>query len=682
MKKFVFTILAVLSVAAGMGPIVVTSGPDDARRHDPERLTKQEIERYRRIRERFEAERIKKAAVNQGNYDANHYRLAIDFDMNAQTIAGSVEATLDITEATSTVILDLMQNMTVTAVTQNAAAAPFTHNNELLTVTLDRTYNAGESVVVTIDYNGSPRVLNDEIGIEAITFSVHRGDELIVYSFSEPFFARAWWPCKDVPDDKATVDLAVTVPDTLIVASNGTRIGETAVPAARKTVEWSEGYPIATYLVSVAISNYEVFEHYYHHSPVDSMPVTYWVFPQDLADAQIDFAPTVPMIEHFADLFGEYPFVNEKYGMAAINFGGAMEHQTCTSYGSVFIRGDNKRDWVVAHELAHQWFGDLMSPEDWPEIWLNEGFATYCEALWFEHVGGFDAYRDHVVFRSLEFAEGTLHDPPVLFDLISVYWRGSWVLHMLRGVMGDSAFFGALNDYATDPRFAYKNVTTPDFQEICEQRYQGAGSLDFFFQQYVYGWSVPEYEYSWSSDASNRVQLSIRQTQSTGVVTMPVAARFSIESGGAVAPFSAAAPDTADTTIVFWNSDRVEQFSADLDGNVIAVTLDPEQWIYYAEPPAERPFATSLSVEVAPNPFNISTQIVFSMPSSGSVEAEIYDVSGARVRTFDAQSLPAGVHAFPWDGTNNNGQQVASGVYFVLLRTPVGDATRKAVLTK
>jgi len=644
---------------------------------DPNSLTKREVERYWRLRDRFEAERAKKASVVQDNYDVLHYDIDIEIDPNAETVGGTVTARVAAQSAgVASVVFDLMDNMSVSAVRVDGAGAPFTHANDMLTVDLGRPYAFDEEAEVAIDYGGSPRVLNDEIGIEAFTFSHHRGDELLMYSFSEPFFARAWWPCKDVPRDKATVRMMATVPDTLVVASNGTLQGEQPLAGGRKRVEWLESYPVATYLVSLAISNYAVFRDYYKYSAVDSMECVYFVYPQDLADAQIDFAPTVEMIDRYSTLFGQYPFIDEKYGMAAINFGGAMEHQTCTSYGSVFIRGDNARDWVVAHELAHQWFGDLMSPDDWHEIWLNEGFATYCEALWFEHAGGFDAYRNHITFRSLKLVTGTLYDPDVLFDGPSVYWRGAWVLHMLRHVMGDVDFFQALHDYATDSRFEFKTVTTADFQEICEANHEGPGSLAFFFDQFVYGWSVPDYQYYWKESeagTARRVDLTIRQKQTTGVVAMPVDVRLTY------------GPSNVDTTFVLWNDQAVQHYALELPGPVGGVALDPDEWIYKSV--EERPLndglgAGALAMQVDPNPFNPVTNIHFQVSIPGVVEVVVYNVTGRRVATLHQGPLTPGFHQVPWDGKNRDGHDLSSGVYFVRLRTPQGESVKKAVLIR
>ncbi len=660
-----------------------------------EMLGKQEMERRLRIKERYRLESIKKSAIDQSVFDALHYHIRLTVDPTARTIDGTVIATVaPTTPSLSSVDLDLYDNLLVTEVRENGVPTGFVHANDILTVTLAGTYTVGDSVELAIDYSGAPTGANDVLGGPTFNFSSHfpldsvtleRDTVPVIYTISEPFFARTWWPCKDVVNDKATASLSITVPDTLVVASNGRFLGGLDLGNGWKRYDWQETYPIATYLVSLAISNYRTFSDYFHYSPVDSMEVQYFVYPQDLSDARIDFAPTVPMLEFFSDSFGLYPFVTEKYAMAEITGFIALEHQTCTSYGSAFIRGNNSRDWAVAHELAHQWWGDLISPDDWPEIWLNEGFATYSEALWFEHVGGFAAYRSHMSrfrFRDdrsptgfLPFT-GTLHDPPALFNVPNIYWRGAWVLNMLRHVMGDGPFFNALRAYAADPRFAYKNATTRDFQQICEQALPLSSQvpmrqLDWFFEQFVFGWSEPWYEFSWAQDdvgMGNRVEVKIRQIQQSGTVMMPIDIRVSMATG--------------DSTVVVWNRAREEVHSFLTPGTVRSVALDPDEWILRTVSEVPIIIISAPNMSVFPNPFNGSVTISFETQVPGHFEVVIYDVTGAKVRDLDRGTVPSGFYRMVWDGTNGAGQEVSSGVYFVRLRTPQGEAFRRAVFVK
>src|SRR6185295_728574 len=267
---------------------------------------------------------------------------------------------------------------------------------------------------------------------------------------------------------------------------------------------WKPSHPLTTYLVSIAATNYASFSHTYTPIAGGSMPVVYYVYPDNLAAAQASFAPTVSMIEFFADTFGEYPFVEDKYGMSAFPFGGAMEHSTNTSYGYFLIDGGHNYDWIIAHELAHQWWGDSLSPSTWQDIWLNEGFATYSEALWWEHINGATGYEDYMSSLYSASFNGPVYANPAWFGS-TVYDKGAWVQHMLRGVMGDVAFFQGLSGWYADHKDGV--VDTAAYRANMEA-HRGA-PLDWFFDEWVYGIHSPRYEYGWTTadlgDGDHRV---------------------------------------------------------------------------------------------------------------------------------------------------------------------------------
>ncbi|UCH85504.1 MAG: hypothetical protein JSW50_07395 [Candidatus Latescibacterota bacterium] len=620
------------------------------------------------------AERVNKALVDQDNIDILHYELSLDIDPDNESIAGTVLIQARATASSVwSVVLDLYDNLNVTGVREGGSPVPFVHQDDLITVNFAPGFQFGDTLELAIDYNGQPNGVNGELNLTAFTFGTHprpTGKQLSIYTLSEPYFARAWWPCKDVLPDKATVRLRISVPDTLVVASNGILESEESLPQGKKRYTWFESYPITTYLVSLAISNYRTFSHHYTYSAVDSMPVDYFVYPEDFEEAKKAFEVTVPMIEYYAELFGEYPFVSEKYGMAEFGWGGAMEHQTCTSMAAGLIDSAGRADWVIAHELSHQWWGDMISPGAWADIWLNEGFATYCEALWFEQTGGFEAYIDWIrLHRSSHGFRGTVYDPEDLFG-ITVYWKGMWVLHMLRGVLGESVFFDALRSYGADLRYAYGNATTPDFQNVCEVEY--GDRLDWFFEQWVYGTGEPRYQYFWTQGASGttgRVDVTIRQIQNGSLFKMPVNLRFTVVDGDA----------TIDTTITVWNQLEVQRYRFQFADRVLSMALDPDDWILKDATSEE---LNPLTLGINPNPFNASARITFETGVPGLVEIEIFGVNGARVKTLYRDTLPPGFHQVVWNGDNDNGEPVASGLYFARMKTVEGTLVRKAVFLK
>ena len=470
-------------------------------------------------------------AAVQDDFDVQHYFLSLEFVPTTRRVTGSVTVTAQsLVPGLQHLVLDLASNMTVTSVLKVPAltALPFTRPGNLIDVTLDQPYNAGQTFDVRVIYNGVP----DATGFGSISWSKTSGGTLgtAVSTLSEPSGARSWWPCKDRPDDKATVDEWWTVPDTWTATGNGLLVG-VATPSGKKQFKWHMNDPLTTYLVMVAATVYSTFSQTYSTLAGGTMIIDHYVYPEHLTNAQTSFTPLPAMIAFFAQKFGEYPFVEDKYGMSEFSWGGAMEHSTNTSYGTGLVNGLHNYDYIMAHELSHQWWGDTVSPQTWADVWLNEGFATFCEALWAENLGGAGSYRSWMNSNWHPSFSGTLYNPIDLFGT-TVYDKGAWVQHMLRRVVGDTNFFNALRDWYVNHRDGIGN--TAQYQGTQEARY--GATLDFFFQQWVYGTGQPTYEYGIrTADLGNgtyRNYVRIRQTQTPAAVfTMPVDLVF-ITAGG------------------------------------------------------------------------------------------------------------------------------------------------------
>ncbi|MBD3368458.1 MAG: hypothetical protein GF405_09860 [Candidatus Eisenbacteria bacterium] len=603
--------------------------------------------------------------ASQEDYDVLFYDIDIAIDPGPETVAGDVlmraESTVD---GLSSVALNFLDNMTVDSVTGNAAPLSYSHTNDVITVTLDQSFDTGEVFELVVSYHGAP-IDN------ALDFSTHWG-EPIISSLSEPIGSREWWPCKDRPDDKAdSARIALTVPDDLVAVSQGLLVSEIDNGDGTKTYEWFEGYPITTYLVSVAITNYSKFTDYYHPAVGDSMPIDNYVYPEDLSDALIDLDITADAIGFLASIYGEYPFIEEKYGHAEFPWYGAMEHQTATSYGAILIRGDHYYDWILVHELAHQWWGDWVTCATWDDIWLNEGFASYSEALWFEHLGGVSSYRSYVAsYDSDGSFGGPVYDPWSTFSK-TVYDKGALVLHMLRRVLEVDE--GPMSHYPLDGLLdvlavygadkAYDSATTPEFQAAAESVY--GSSLDWFFQPWVYGENRPEYEYSWvASNAGDHwdVMVHIEQVQTdAGLFTMPI--DLLIETTG------------PDELVTVWNDQWNQDFFFEVTWSPIGVDLDPYNWILkdaaqVVTGVADAPNAATLSL--AATPAVGSARMALQLPEPGRATVTVYDASGRRVATPLDRDLPAGPTEVTWNGNTADGRRVSSGVYFFRLDTPGG----------
>jgi aminopeptidase N len=507
--------------------------------------------------------------LDMTDYDVKYIKLALTVtNISGQVIRGRVDITSQfVASGVTTMQYDMHSAMIADTVRVNGVAATYTHSGAVLNITLDRAYNAGEMITTTVAYHGTPA----GGGFGSFTFDTH-GNHCIVSSLSEPEGAREWWPCKDQPHDKAdSADTYYTVPDTLVATSNGLLVSNTNNGNGTRTFHWHISYPITTYLICISISNYQTIHDWYVAANGDSMPVDHYVYPELYDDAVTDLSITPAAIGVFAGMFGEYPFVREKYGHSLFPWGGAMEHQDNTSYGSMLIRGDHAYDMILVHELSHQWFGDMITCDIWPDVWMNEGFASYCEALYQEHINGYTAYVSYMRnSNGVMDPSGPIYDPNELFDGNTVYSKGSWAVHMLRGVMGDSAFFTGMRAYANDPDHMYGTITTRGFQHIMEQ-YYGA-DLGWYFDEWVWGQNRPIYRYSWTKqDLGNgqyEIFLHIRQIQTSpapNIFTMPIRVYPRINN--------------VDTMFTVWNDNRIADYRFVVNGNPTNFSFDKYYWI-------------------------------------------------------------------------------------------------------
>jgi hypothetical protein len=517
------------------------------------KMAQAKAERYARMRlaEMSQTE-------NQTYYDAIYYDLDLDMDHVLEIVSGSVTMVAEVlSDSLLQADLDLLSNMTVSQTTSGGSPVGFSHVDDILTVTLDRTYYQGETFTIVVTYSGTP----DE-GYGSFGFDTHAGDPMI-WSLSEPFGARSWWPCKDTPSDKAdSVDIRITAASDLIVASNGT-LRDTTGAGSDITWWWHEEYPITTYLVSIAIHPYYTYSDWYHYAPSESMEVQFFVFPDHVGTVEPTYAMTVNMIEIFANMFGEYPFLNEKYGHAEFNWGGGMEHQTITSLGWW-------GEYLIAHELAHQWWGDMVTCDSFHHIWLNEGFATYSEALYSEVQYSMAQYHaDMAAAKYL--GPGTVYCDDLssfgrIFHSGLSYNKASWVLHMLRHVVGDSTFFNILQTYYADLRYQYGTITTEEFEALCED--VSEMDLGYFFQEWIYEEYYPTYAYNWSyveNGGLYEIDLEIEQLQTNHIFKMPVDITIETASG--------------DTTLVVWDSLAVQSFALVVESEPTGLLVDKDEWI-------------------------------------------------------------------------------------------------------
>jgi hypothetical protein len=412
----------------------------------------------------------------------------------------------------------------------------------------------------------------------------------VLYTHNQPYAARTWFPCKDIPADKFTIDMHVTVPTTLYGGFELYPVCNGALTSVddnggTKTYHWSEGYDIATQYVSIACSNYQIASgEYTALDTVTTMKVGHAVYPENFAAESPELPRTIEVMEHFADLFGEYPFLTEKYYTAtwAINFG--LEHQTNTSMPVNNLNNPPYHRRNV-HELAHMWFGCATGVEVMDHLWLSEGWATYCEALWKEHKNGIAEYHSEMAGRESSSSDfrTVVHPDADDFNLSVTYYKGAWVLHMLRHVIGDTDFFQATQNYLADANLRYGTVTSDDFQTHVEA--VTATDLDHFFDEWLNRASRPDYDWFWTSSTSGPdtiIHLGLEQVQADLPYTMPIDFRVT---------FSDASP----VNFTVFNDQATQNFDVNVGpGTPTSVAFDPDNWLL--------DFNTEISAPGVPDP--------------------------------------------------------------------------------
>lgn len=498
---------------------------------------------------------------NQKNIDILHYDLSFNLypeDKRFEAVA-ILEGKI-LNKNLKKIELNFYDNFNIKYVKINEIETEYTCNGTKFTIPSIKIND--DKFVLNISYDGTPR----KAGLSGFVFGKKNGDSFI-YNLSEPNFASTWFPCNDIPTDKALLDMKITNDSSMISVSNGKLI-DVKSNGDRKTYHWKTVYPISTYLIAIYSSDYEYFsDKYISLDGTKTLPLQYYVSKGKLDDAKVDFAKHPEFIKFFAETFGEYPFMDEKYGIAEFLWqAGAMEHQTITGAASNIITGNNYFEDVLIHELAHHWWGDAVSPKSWNDIWLNEGFSTYSEALYYEFRSGNTALQSTMISKYRDNFPGTLASPGSFLFTSTVYNKGAWVLHMLRREVGDKNFFKILRDYFE--KYKYQNASTADFQQICEQ--VSGKDLYRFFDQWINGEGEIEIEYKWESEKEDKKfknNISIYQVQEEyDTYNFPLEILVKMESG-------------REKRLHFKIISRESHLEFNTDDKVEFVVLDPDSWL-------------------------------------------------------------------------------------------------------
>ncbi len=521
---------------------------------------------------------------------------------------------------------DLSVVLTVDSIDYHGAGLPYSHAFNILDIAFPSALPSGVIDSISVFYYGVP-----DTSIRGFHLDVHGlNNDPVMWTLSEPYGAMNWWPCKQNLADKIdSVDIIITAPFWYSSVSNGTLVDDDT-GAIQRVCTWKHRYPIAAYLVAFAVSNYSVFTFDVPFAG-DTVEVVNYIYPEDSAYA--DFAlrqDIIPQMHLFDSLFGAYPFSDEKYGHAQCNFGGGMEHQTITFLGGFWYE-------LHAHELAHHWFGNKVTCASWEDIWLNEGFATYLSGLCYEYYTPtvywypwLKGKIDHVTSQpdGSVWVDDTT-DASRIFDSRLSYAKGAMVLHQLRWVVGDSAWYAGVNAFLNDTTLAYGFATTTQFQGHMET---AAGqNLQWYFDDWYYGEGYPSYQISWHLTSGDTAVVTINETQSHPSVSfyeLPLPLYFKNAS--------------QDTLIRVQYNTNGQQFSIPLAFTPDALIFDPYYWLITDSAIVNNiePSPLPATFSVYPNPAR--DVLTFESPYRGMCTVKIYDMQGKLVLTQTTTTSSSG----------------------------------------
>ena len=589
---------------------------------------------------------------NTLNYDLKYQRLELNLDPAQQFVSGTVTSHFVPNQNISSIYFDLSNVLSVSEVKYHGANLAFTQlSTKEVKIDFPANIPAATLDSLSIKYSGAP----DTSGSAGDAFTVStQGGTPVLFTLSEPYGAQEWFPTKQSLNDKIEkVDIKINTPSQYNVASNGKLISETSLAGSRKLTFWQTNYPIPAYLIALGITNYTKLNDTMGTPP---FPFVNYLYPSTAANSttmsNINWTKTV--MNTFEEYFGPYPYRNEKYGHMQFGWGGGMEHATMSSMGA-WGRG------IIAHELAHQWFGDKVTCGAWNDIWLNEGFATFGEHVanekllmtnsqFLSYLNSEMSYITGSTGGSVYVADGNLGNTGTIFSGRLTYSKGGYVVRMLKWILGDEAFYAAIKDYHSRPELAYGYAKTADLKNSLLQ----STGKDFteFFNDWVYGQGYPTYQIRWNQTSDQMLRIKVSQIQSHSSVSffeMPLPIKVN-GTGGQVA------------YLTLNNTTNNQDFADLINFPVSSIQFNYEYQIIQRNSTVTKD--TSLlavddsskdAVKIYPNP--VKNQL--SISGISKVEKfEIFSIDGKLIKKgsissgkpVDVTSLSKGIYIFKIDG--------------------------------
>jgi hypothetical protein len=602
----------------------------------------------------------------KSKFDIIHHRIEMDITLPFGFIQGRVKTSFAALDTIDRIAFDLDINMQIDSVWMAATGqtCTVTQAQKDFLIELPNQYQIGEIDSVWVAYSGRPRA-NAGLGFGGgFVWTIFRGFPML-WTLSQPYASPLWWPGKsDLQDKIDSLDMVLRIPEDMKSAAPGILIADSALGNGMRLQHWKHRYPIVNYLVSITVSNFIELQDSVLLSNGHYLPLVNYESPDLVGDSTL-WDETKPVMQYFDSLFGTYPFATEKYGHARFSRGGGMEHQTMSSMGS------NNVD-LIAHELAHQWFGNLVTCASWQDLWLNEGFASYLTGLYRHIAFGDEAWlsfkcnqKEAVISVPRGQVFATAEDTALiqnLFDLRLRYVKASHVIHQLRMRMGDESFFTGVRHYLQ--KHAYGFASTTDFQQAMEE--SSGMDLKLFFDHWIYGDAHPTFNLFWHQDEYHELQIElIQNTESEQVETfhLPLPVRLVGVNN-----------EILDTIISVTESNQLLQW--EISFKIKEIIIDPEcNWLTgpnWVEK-ASNKLWTSNSLRIYPN------------PSTGKVGISYFNQENRKAQLI-ITDLKGRIH---FDKTLENNEEGVielyfpkSGVYILQWISEAGIRTERIIINK
>ena len=495
------------------------------------------------------------------NVDVTHYRFQILLNDANDQIVGKALVVIYFKENTSSVVLDLVNStegkgMYISLLKVKGMESAYTHENNKVKITPNTSFAKGSTAEIEIEYAGIP--------IDGLVISSNKFGERTFFGDNYPTRGRNWLPCVDHPSDKATVEWVVIAPEKYSVIGSGLRTEESLLDNGNKLTRWKQSVPISTKIMVIGVSRFSVEQ----SGMVNNIPIESWVYPQNREDGFYDYSPAVEIVRFYDSFIGEYPYEKLANVQSKTRYGG-MENASNIFYSERSVSGKRSINNLLAHEIAHQWFGNSVTEKSWHHAWLSEGITSYYTHLYVEYTKGVEAKRDGMKKDRDNIIRYYKKSPnPIVYTEVTdyikmlntnTYQKGSWVMNMLRRKIGDDDFYKGMRMYYS--RYRDDNALTEDLKNVMEE--VSGEELDLFFNQWVFEAGHPALEMDWEYNKSKKtVQIRIVQNQE-----VPFQFDIDFKIG-----------DQINTVSV---DKREASFSFDSDSKPSEITVDPETWLLY-----------------------------------------------------------------------------------------------------